>query len=850
VVSVLSLAWRTIQGRKAGFVAAFVAVFCGAALITACGVLVDSGLRAGIPPQRYAAAPVVVAADQTAPVSGDTAQRFAERVPLPAADVDRIARVPGVRTAVGDVSVTVGVLAPGHGLLGGAGDTPVLAHGWSSAVLGPVAIAEGRAPGAPDEVVLDNGLAARAAVRPGATVDLVVGGVPTRYRVVGIATAGGRQAAVFVTDEQARLVAGRPDQVDTVGVLADPGVTADQLAERIGSAVPGVRTYTGNTRADAESLDVGQARAFLTVLAGAFGGTMLMIVLLVVSGTLGLAIQQRYREFALLRAIAATPRQIHRLIGAETVLVSSAAAVLGALPGYGLSVLLRNAIASAGAIPPDFDFAIDPLPAVVAVVSCVLMARLAGLIVARRAARISPIEALGEAAVEPPRLGRVRLLVGWLLVPAGLAAGVALPLLISGPAATAGAASSALLLVIAVALLGPRLLTATAALLGRLGWGRVTVGGFLAGANTRANARRLSSATTPLIMGVALAAVQIFTMTTMTAAAQRQADTGVLADRVLTGTPNGIAPSIAATVRRVPGVAVVTPVARTQVVVSYRAMGNPAAGSYSTQGVTPDRLGTVLDLDVRHGDLAGLTGNTVALSQSAADTFGVGVGGTVAMHLGDGTPITPRVVAVYGSGLGFGDVTLPHDVVVAHTTSRLDTVLLVGVAPHADLGAVDTALRAAIRPYPTVGVTDRAAFTAAQDAALVGQNTVSLVLNLVLLGYIAIAVVNTLVLATAARAREFALLRLVGATRRQVRAMLRGEARIVIVAAIGLGSLTALPPLVGISIGQAGTALPTVPPLAYLGILAVAIGLGWCSITVPARFAMRPKPVDAIGTRE
>jgi putative ABC transport system permease protein len=123
---------------------------------------------------------------------------------------------------------------------------------------------------------------------------------------------------------------------------------------------------------------------------------------------------------------------------------------------------------------------------------------------------------------------------------------------------------------------------------------------------------------------------------------------------------------------------------------------------------------------------------------------------------------------------------------------------------------------------------------------------VYLVLNLVLIAFIAIAVVNIVVLATAAGVREFALLRLVGAKPRQVRAMTRGEAGIVVVAAIVLGSLAALPPLVGISLSLTGTALPAVPPLVYAGILAAAALVGWGAIAIPTRFALRPAAVAAM----
>ncbi|WP_410614245.1 ABC transporter permease [Amycolatopsis sp. lyj-109] len=821
-MSMFALAWQTIRARRTAFAAAFVAVFAGSALITASGVLLESGLRSGIPPQRYATAAVVVTAEQALSTADEPDQRFAERVPLPAARAADIARVPGVAAVVPDVSVRAGLRGP-------AGSTPLVAHGWSSTRLGAGTLTGGRAPERPGEVVLDAG-------RVGDVAEVTVGGVASSYRVVGTIAAG--QPSAFFTDEQARVAAGRPDTVDAVAVLAAPGVDEADLARRIGAAVPGVTTATGDDRAAAEFLDVGAARSFLTVVAASFGGTMLMVVLLVVASTLGLAVQQRRREFALLRAIAAGPGHIYRLIGIESALVSAVAAVLGVGPGIALSLWLHGVFVRYGSIPTGFGFVIGPLPIVAAVVGSVLSAVAAGLIAARRAARISPVDALGEAAVEPPKLGRGRVLTGWLLAIAGTVAGIALPLVISGTAGTAGAASSALLLVVAIALLGPRLLTATASVLGALGLRHGSTG-FLAGANTRARARRLGAATTPLIMGVTLAAVQIFTVTTTAAAAQHQTETGLLADHVLVA-DGGIAPAVAGAVRRAPGVAAAVSVVRTQVLVTSQMFGEPMTEAYSAQGVTPDGLGRVLNLDVRRGNLDALTGDAVAVSENAAGTFGVDLGKTVTMRLGDGTPHHARVVAIYGSGLGFGDLTLPHDAVAGHTTSGLDDEILVAGAPGADF----------LRTYPEIRVTDRKSFATAQNDAAGAQSTVNLLLNLVLIAFIAIAVVNILVLATGARIREFALLRLVGAKPRQVRAMTRREAAVVVVAAVVLGSLAALPPLVGISLSLTGAAIPAVPPLVYLGIVATAALLGWGAIAIPTRFALRPAAVAAMRVGE
>jgi putative ABC transport system permease protein len=299
----------------------------------------------------------------------------------------------------------------------------------------------------------------------------------------------------------------------------------------------------------------------------------------------------------------------------------------------------------------------------------------------------------------------------------------------------------------------------------------------------------------------------------------------------------------------VPGVSVVTPVARTKVVVSYRFGGDPAAETFSAEGLTSRGLAATLDLKVSAGRLDALRGNTVALS-AAAGSLGAHVGQAVHLHLGDGTPLRPRVIAIYGNGLGFGDVSLPHATVVDHTTSRLDTAILVRMAPGTSLAAGGARLRAALARYPAVTVSGRASFTAAQASALASQSDATVLLDAVLLGYILVAVVNSLVMATAARAREFALLRLVGATRRQVRAMMRRETAIITATAVLVGSLAALPPLIGVTMGMTGNLLPTVPPLGCLAIVAVVTVLGGGSIMIPARLAMRSRSAGLLSSRE
>ena len=843
------LAWSTVKARRGGFIAAFVALFFGATVITASGVLLESGLRSGVAAERYAAASVMLGGQQNLEAAGPMSPSFAERVSLPADVAAEVAKVPGVASVVPERSVEVN-LVTGQGEVR-RGDVPLYAHGWSSAGLAPFTLTAGKQPQAPGDVVLDAGLATAAGLSIEDSVRITAGSDVAEYRVVGIASAPSlnRQSAVFFTDGTASALSGTPDRITALGVIAAPGVDAGELADRITAALPGVplAAYTGQDLGDVEFLDVGQARGFLTALSGSLMGTVAMIVLFVVASTLGLSIQQRRRELAMLRAIAATPRQIHRMIGAEMLLVSVAGGVLGCLPGFVAAGFLRDAFAAAGVLPADFALTYSPLPGLAAAILCVLSGWGAGYFAVRRFAKANPVDALGEAAVEPAEIGKKRLASGFALVIAGLAAGTVLPLAIPGQAALAGAAGSVLLLMIGAAVLGPYLVRGVTGLVAPvLTLGRVS--GYLAVANMKANSRRLSGAVVPLALAMAMASVQLFSLTTAEAAAADEARTGMTADFVLASGGTGLSPAVADAVRKVPGVATAMPVVRSQVVLTYSELGEPQFESYAAQGIAAEHLGRTLDLAVSSGSLGELRGDTVALSESLAGTAGAGVGDTVDAYLGDGVEQRLRVIAVYQRGLGFGDVTLPHDLLAAHTTDRLDDSVLVTAAEGTDLGALGVALQGLSAEHPGLGVLDRSAFTAAQSEQQGQQSSTNLIGNGLLLLYLVIAVVNTLVMATGARSREFAMLRLIGTGRRHVRRMMTLEAGIVVVAATLIGAAASAVPLIGISLATTGRVLPAVDPFVAGAIVLAAAVIGFSSIVLATRSSLRGRPVDAVGS--
>ncbi|MBM7773188.1 putative ABC transport system permease protein [Actinokineospora baliensis] len=839
----LSLSLQTVRTRLSGLVGAFLAVLCGTALVGACGVLIESGIRAGVPTQRYAAAAAVVGGKQSVRPEGVdaiAALPASEQAAVDAGLIDRVAAVPGVRAAVGEVDFPATLVTAS-----GPVATDTRGHNWAASVLGPFPITAGAAPTRADHVVLDANLAARAGVVPGQRVRVETPLGIREYEVSGLAAADGltRQSALWFAEDQAAALFGRPGQVHAIGVLGDASGVERALAGA------DLEVATGNDRGTVEFADVSQARAILTALAASLSGVVVLVMVFVVGSTLALSVAQRRREFALLRAIAATPKQIRALIGAETLLVTGVAGLLGAVGAIPVAGLLRDAFARIGIVPSDFELAIGPLPLVAALLLGVGAARFAAYTAGRGPSRISPVEALGEAVVERRALGRGRTVAGVIALAVGVV-GSTLPLFLHGPIVAGLSALAALVIVIGVGALGPRVVGAAIRFVaGPLG--RVSrVGGYLAAANSRANTRRLAAAITPLMLAVGFAVAQFFSQTTHTAAVQRQTELSTVADYVITSQSGGLPPSAAVAVREVPGVAAATPVVRTQVFTTTKMGENVELRAGAALGVDGDQVRGTVDLGSVTGDLTALTGDTVALSESQASWMDKRIGDRVPLHFGDGRAAEPRLVATYTHDLAFGDFVLPAATARAHTTNQTDSSILVRLTPTADGAPVADALRALTARFPTLVVGDRTAMTAAGTAVREQQFWVNVVAFGVVLGYIVISVANTLVMTTAQRAREFALLRLIGGTRRQVKRMMRIEALLVGGIAVVVGSLIPLLPLTFLGIGLAGNPVPSGPFLTYLGIIGSALLLGLIAITVPTRLGLRARPIDAIGLRD
>jgi putative ABC transport system permease protein len=398
---------------------------------------------------------------------------------------------------------------------------------------------------------------------------------------------------------------------------------------------------------------------------------------------------------------------------------------------------------------------------------------------------------------------------------------------LSGTAALAAAIGMLYLFVMAIALLAPWVNGFAARVLApvlRTVWG---VSGDLAVANLRANAKGMSAVLSALVLSVGFGGSVWFLQDNLQRQTVAQSRDGMLADRVVTA-PRGLTAASVAKVRQIPGVEAATGVRRTSVVVRIFDGAEPAVA----RAIDPTQLASTMDLKVREGSLAGLTDGTIAVSALQASSSSWKVGDTADMWLAEGTPVKPRVVAIYDRGLGFGDVLLPqkngpYDEVLVRTQGNADQ-------PLAAFGTVTTAGQ----------------LTGQLSRDLAVSAWLNKLLITVMVGYAALAAGNTMVMAALARGRELALLRLAGVTRRQVRRMVNAEQVGLLGTALTVGAAIAAATLIAVVHALTGTFLPYIPPLGWVIVLGGTTALALVTTILPVSRLLRTPPVRAAGTKE
>ncbi len=215
-----------------------------------------------------------------------------------------------------------------------------------------------------------------------------------RYRVIGVMETKGHflgfdlDDAVYVPAGKALELFNRESLME-IDLVYRAGSSADTVRagiERILRARHGSDDFTVTTQQ--QMLDVlGSVLDVLTFAVAALGGISLFVGGVGILTIMTIAVRERRAEVGLLRAIGARRSQILRLFLFESLLLSAAGGLAGLALGFGLAVTIK-VLAPSLPVHPSLEYAF------LAELLAVVIGLIAGVLPARHAARLQPLDAL------------------------------------------------------------------------------------------------------------------------------------------------------------------------------------------------------------------------------------------------------------------------------------------------------------------------------------------------------------------------------------------------------------------------------------------------------------------------
>jgi putative ABC transport system permease protein len=839
-----SLVLNSIRANKVRFFLTGVAVMLGVAFMTGTLVLTDTIKQSyeDVAANVYKQSDAVVRSDHHV----DADQQGEQRGTVAAATLDRVRAVPGVRTAEAQQLGVAIVVGHDGDLLDARKERAIpVAMAWQSTrALNPLELVSGHPPRAPDEIVVDRASQRAGDFHVGETVQVIsqVGTKP--YRLAGVVTYGnhddaaGAQVVAF-TPETASEVIGTPGRYSAIEVVAEPGVSQTELAAALRAAVPGdVEVITG-AEAAAEAKDAaGTSLQFIDMFLMAFAIVALVVGSFVIYNTFSITVAQRTKETALLRAVGAKRKQVTRSVMVEALFTGMFASALGVLAGLGAAQGLRVVLEAFGLEFPGSGAVVAPQSLALSAVVGVVVTVVAAYLPARKAAKVAPIEALRDAAIDRSSTSKRRAVIGTVLAAAGayfVASGL-------GAHDAGSVGMGALVVLVALIVLGPVVARPLSRALGVFLPRLRGMPGTLARENASRNPRRTASAASALMIGVALVAFMTVFAASAKASIATSVDKAMKADWIVETQfgMGGMSPDVTKRIDALPETGAVT---------ALRYIDTTVGGSLkNTSAVDPSTADRTIEFDLRSGSIGALGRDTVAVQADEAKARHLHLGDTVTMTFAETGPQPLRVVAIYGTKDPMGPYTLGIAAVDANVTSHVDHHALIETADGVSTEQARHAIERVLADSPNATLRTRDEFKG--EVA----NQIGKVLNLV---YVLLAmalvialfgIANTLALSVFERTREFGLLRAVGMARAQVRATVRWESVLIALlgttvgTALGLGLSWALIRANGG--GQLAQLSVPVPQLvAIVGFGAVA---AVAAAVLPARRAARLDVLDAI----
>jgi putative ABC transport system permease protein len=834
------VALRGLLGRKLRTALTMLAIVIGVSMICGTFVLTDTIDRAftAVFDASYANTDAVVTGKKVVDWSASG------NATLPASLVSEVRGLSDVDEAAGTIldlsgtSNTARMLDRDGKVIGTSG-SPTFAFGIAPDAerFNPFELTEGRWAAAPDEVVIDSETASGHDFGPGDSIRVAGDGPIRAFRIVGVSrfgdlsSLGGATFAVF-TVPTARKVLDKQG-FDAIAVVAKPGVPAERLVAELQRIVPSyAQVKTGDEQARADQADTDSAVTVIRIVLLAFGGVALFVGAFVIFNTLSITVAQRTREFATLRTLGGSRRQVLRSVLLESFVMGLGASLIGLAAGVGLAKGLSALMSAFGLALPEASLVFATRTVVVAIGVGVLITVLAGLLPAVKATRIPPIAAVREGALpQGPR--RRTQIVG--LVLCGIGAALIGAAMVGANVLMVGA--GALLLFVGIAAVAARLVPGLVAVIGRPSAALGGVAGRLAKRNAIRSPARTASAAAALMIGLTLVTLFAVVAQGLRGSDRNAIEQQLHADYIVQASDGFSSFSTAAGRALERGGGVVSGVRFDR--------GRVGTTNVSVHGVDANVVEFV-HFDWTHGSdqtLTSLGKDGAVVQRSFASDKHLEAGDRFTFTTASGVPLTFRVAGIYDPPKL--DQILDGIVIARSTFDRAfprpqDRYVFVN-------GAKESELEATTAAYPGTKVFDQESFIE-ERSAFVGQflNMVYVLLALSVVVSL-FGMVNTLVLSVFERTRELGMLRAVGMTRQQVRRMVRHESVItaLIGAAIGLPLGLGLAAVVTHLLSDYGVGYQ-VPVGALAVFIVIAVIAGLAAALLPARRASRLNVLEAL----
>ena len=843
----LTLAWRYLNGRKLRtFLTTLAVVF---------GVMVIFGMNIILPTMLQAFQSNIMAASGVADVTVThlSGSGFPEEV---ATELDG---VKGIRAVSATLERTINLPAdfvdanparPDHiTALNLVGVDPVAAQSLHIyLVQNPGRFLQA---GDVNSTVISQSLADAYGVTLGVTIKVPsVNGIASLV-VVGILpprTLPGNEE-VLVTLSQAQAMTGQVGQINNIEVAlnsADEGLR-NQTVASINAAL-GSQYQLGAIESDSSlfaSIRLGQA-AF-----NMFGVLALFMGGFIIFNTFRTVVAERRRDIGMLRALGARRSTITGMILIEGLLQglfgSAAGLLLGYLFGAGIILLAQQPINAFIHVSMGRPI-VSPTLVVTSILIGVGVTVLSGLIPARNASRITPMDALqpSQAEIEYKRRTNAGFIAGLAML------GVALLALASGNMGFISLGS--ILFLLGLILAAPALLRPIAFIFGRLTalvYARQGTGDLAQGNLTRQPARVTITASASMI-GLAIIVALGGMSSSLSGMMNSTLHKSLGSDYVFVppsvsvwSSDMGAGTNFAKRLKAIPGVGDIS---------TLRFSDSQLNGqSVSLLGINPETYPIVSGLDFKQGNESAYAalakGRNMIVNGAFMAATNVKVGDTVKLS----TPKGPQAYTI-----------------VALATDLLDAKVVTGFISQANLAADfgrsdDVFLQLNLKPGVKVADVDQQIKTVAADypqfTVIAGKGYIDQMEKLVngifvglyfLLAFLAlpslIAMLNTLAINVLERKREIGMIRAVGATRKQVHRMVVAEALLLACVGTAFGILSGM--YLGYVIVKAlGSLFPMQYSFPLAGVLAgIAIGLlfGALAAIIPARQAARLQVVEAL----